>query len=83
MKREMEATLTNYYGEFYMFTGRSDHYVKGCVIFCIATFEVKNSEPISREFLCTNVSQGPQGESIHSEAVVFAEIEKIEKAENW
>jgi hypothetical protein len=83
MKQEIESTLTNYYGQFYMFTGRSGLYIKGCVIFCIVTFEMKNSEPIFREFFCTNVSQQSQGESIHSEAVVFAKIEEIEKAKNW
>jgi len=79
----MDSTLSNYYGWFYLSAGRSSFYTKGCVIFCIANFKLRNSTYVTREFYCTNISVPPHcPRNIHSEAVALSEVEKIEKAEH-
>jgi hypothetical protein len=78
----METTLYNYYGGFYLSTGRPDFYTKGCVIFCIATFNLENAfESITREFYRTSISHCSR--SVHSESIVLDEVEKTENINNW
>jgi hypothetical protein len=81
----MEVTLSNYYGDFYLCAGRSAYSLGGCVVFCIATFKLKNSDrTLIREFFCTNVRVLTHYiESFHSEEMALLHVKKIEKDLNW
>jgi hypothetical protein len=73
----MAPTLFDAYGNFFLKQGR-EHFLKGCVILCVAKFVYQDSNPINR---ISFVSVGRGG--IHAEEFVFRRIAKEERTKKW